>query len=124
MILKELVARIRHLFHAEHWKIGTIAAELGLHAETVRIALETDRFNRTKVARSSVMDPYIDFIRRTLEQYPRLRVTRIYHMIRDRGYQGSVVQVRRAVARLRPNEREAFQGLPAPAHFPRRAGSN
>lgn len=112
MIVKELVARIRHLFHAEHWKIGTIAAELGLHAETVRTALETDRFkNRTKVARPSVTDPYVDFMRKTLEQYPRLRATRIYHMIRDRGYQGSVVQVRRAVARLRPNEREAFLRL-------------
>jgi transposase len=112
MILKELVVKIRHLFHAEHWKIGTIAAELGLHAETVRTALETDRFkNRTKVARPSVTDPYVDFMRKTLEQYPRLRATRIYHMIRDRGYQGSVVQVRRAVARLRPNEREAFLRL-------------
>ena len=111
MIIKELVAKIRHLFHAEHWKIGTIAAELGLHAETVRTALETDRFNRTKVARPSVTDPYVDFIRKTLEQYPRLRATRIYHMIRDRGYQGGVVQVRRAVARLRPNEREAFLRL-------------
>jgi hypothetical protein len=45
MISSELVIQIRSLFHAEHWKIGTIAAELGLHAETVRNALETDRFN-------------------------------------------------------------------------------
>jgi hypothetical protein len=29
MLSVEQVARIRHLFHAEHWKIGTIAAELG-----------------------------------------------------------------------------------------------
>ena len=26
MIDIEIKARIRHLFHAEHWKIGTIAA--------------------------------------------------------------------------------------------------
>ena len=44
MIPDEQVARIRHLFHAEHWKIGTIAAELLLHPDTVRRALETDRF--------------------------------------------------------------------------------
>jgi transposase len=111
MILKELVVRIRQLFHAEHWKIGTIAAELGLHADTVRNALGTDRFNRTRVAKPSVVDPYVDFIRDTLQQYPRLRATRIYHMIRDRGYQGSVVQVRRTVALLRPNEQEAFLRL-------------
>ena len=44
MISDEQVARIRHLFHAEHWKIGTIAAELSLHPDTVRAALNTDRF--------------------------------------------------------------------------------
>jgi hypothetical protein len=44
MISGEQVARIRHLFHAEHWKIGTIAAELSLHPDTVRAALNTDRF--------------------------------------------------------------------------------
>ena len=43
MIPDEQVVRIRHLFHAEHWKIGTIAAELLLHPDTVRRALETDR---------------------------------------------------------------------------------
>ena len=34
-----------------------------------------------------------------------------YQMIRDRGYSGSVVQLRRAVARLRPQRREAFLQL-------------
>ena len=32
-------------------------------------------------------------------------------MIRDRGYTGSVIQLRRAVARLRPPPREAFLRL-------------
>src|SRR5215469_16945303 len=46
MIPHEQVARIRHLFHAEHWKIGTIAAQLLLHPDTVRRALETGHFRR------------------------------------------------------------------------------
>ena len=46
MIADEQVAQIRHLFHAEHWKIGTIAAQLNLHPDTVRAALNTDRFRR------------------------------------------------------------------------------
>jgi DNA replication protein DnaC len=29
-------AEIRRLFFGEHWKVGTIAAQLGLHHETVR----------------------------------------------------------------------------------------
>ena len=45
MIGPELVARIRHLFFAEHWKVGTIAAELRLHRDTVRRALQTQRFS-------------------------------------------------------------------------------
>jgi transposase len=111
MTIKETLTKIRHLFHAEHWKIGTIARELGLHPDTVRAALDTARFNHVKTLRPSLVDPYVEFIRETLEKHPRLRATRLYHMIRDRGYAGSVVQLRRAVARLRPIRREAFLRL-------------
>jgi transposase len=52
--------------------------------------------------------PYLDFIRATLARYPRLRATRLYEMIRERGYTGSVIQLRRVVAKLRPTTREAF----------------
>ena len=102
MIGPELVARIRHLFFAEHWKVGTIAAELRLHRDTVRRALQTQRFSRSKASRARLTDPYLDFIRETLQRYPRLRATRIYEMVRARGYRGSVVQLRRRVAGLRP----------------------
>ena len=111
MIGPELVARIRHLFFAEHWKVGTIAAELRLHRDTVRGALQSQRFSRTPASRPRLTDPYVEFIRETLQKYPRLRATRIYEMIRARGYQGSVVQVRRRVAELRPTQREAFLRL-------------
>jgi transposase len=111
VIAPELVARVRHLYFAEHWKIGTIAAELGLHHETIRAALETDRFNRAKMLRATKAEPYLDFIRATLENHPRLRATRIHQMLAERGYTGSVVGLRRLVARLRPEPREAFLRL-------------
>jgi transposase len=111
MIPPETVTRIRHLFFGEHWTIGTIASELGLHHDTVRGAVETDRFSRAKVMRPTQADPYMDFIRATLAQYPRLRATRIHQMLQDRGYTGSVVMLRRLVARLRPEPREAFLRL-------------
>ncbi|MDP9034641.1 MAG: hypothetical protein M3O50_07515 [Myxococcota bacterium] len=44
MISPELRARIRRLFFAEHWKMGTIAAELGVHRDTVALAVECERF--------------------------------------------------------------------------------
>src|SRR5579864_6168247 len=98
MITDEQVAEIRRLFHAEHWKIGTIASQLGLHAETVKASLQTDRFNDRSSRRQALTDPYIEFIRQTLDTYPRLRATRLFEMIKTRGYTGSVVQLRRVVA--------------------------
>jgi transposase len=44
----------------------------------------------------------LPFIRDTLVQYPRLRATRLFEMLRARGYSGSVVQLRRVVHTLRP----------------------
>lgn len=111
MISPETRAQIRHYFYAEHWKVGTIASELGLHTDTVRNAVETQRFAGKQPIRPSMVDPWVGFIRQTLDQHPRLRATRIYQMVRDRGYSGSVVQLRRAVARLRPNATEAFLHL-------------
>jgi hypothetical protein len=78
MISDEQVARIRRLFHAEHWKIGTIVAELGLHPDTVHRALETDRFRSQPRLRDRLINPYLEFLRETLQQYPRLRATRLF----------------------------------------------
>ncbi|MBM3779970.1 MAG: IS21 family transposase [Acidimicrobiia bacterium] len=111
MIDLETTARIRQLYHAEHWKIGTIAQQLGLHPDTVRRALQTNRFNRVPILRSRLTDPYIEFVRHVLLKHPRLCATRIYQMVASRGYTGSVVQLRRLVAELRPPRREAFLKL-------------
>jgi transposase len=111
MMSPETRALIRRYFYAEHWKIGTIARELGVHPDAVRNAIETQRLGGGQPVRPSMVDPYLPFIRQTLDQHPRLRATRIYHMARDRGYTGSVVQLRRAISRLRPQIREPFLRL-------------
>jgi transposase len=110
MITPELTAKIRRLFYAEHWKVGTIAAELGLHHDAVERAIGTTHFVNTAFrASSSVLDPYMDFVRMTLEQHPRLRSTRLLQMIQARGYPGSVWPIRRFVRRARPTSpHEAF----------------
>src|SRR5215469_6127135 len=111
MISPETHVEIRRLFYAEHWKIGTISSELGIHPDAVRHALELNRCPHSRPLRPSITDPYLEFLRETLEQHPRLRATRLYQMIRDRGYSGSVEQLRRTVARLRPQPHEAFLRL-------------
>lgn len=113
MISPEQIAEIRRLYYAEHWKVGTIATALDLHPDTVRRAVGTERFQQGRVLRPSKVDPYLDFLRQTLERYPRLRATRLFEMVHARGYAGSVVQLRRVVARLRPTRREPFLMLRA-----------
>jgi transposase len=111
MISPETRAQIRRYFYVEHWKVGTIASELGVHPDTVRNAIEAERFRNNRYARPSLVDPYLGFIQQVLEQHPRLRATRLHQMIRDRGYTGGIVQLRRVVARLRPLIREPFLRL-------------
>jgi transposase len=103
MITPEQHAEIRRLYYGEHWKVGTIAAALGLHHETVRAALVNDTQGmRRGTCRPTQLDPYLPLIRDTLAQYPRLRATRLFEMVKSRGYPGSVVQLRRAVRLIRP----------------------
>lgn len=102
-ISSEQRATIRRLFYAEHWKVGTIAAEMELAADTVKRAILTDAFvSNGANARSTLLDPYKPMVAMTLEQYPRLRATRLYDMLVARGFLGSVRQVRRYVSKVRP----------------------
>lgn len=108
MIADEQVARIRRLFHAEHWRVGTIASELGVHHDTVRRALEVDKMASRGSVRPSQLDPYKDFLLGVLEQHPKLRASRLHEMARERGFRGSYLQVRRWARTIRPRPREAF----------------
>ena len=102
MITPAQHAEIRRLYYGEHWKVGTIAAQLAVHHDTVRAALADTRAVRRGACRPSRLDPYVPFLRDTLAQYPRLRATRLHEMLRLRGYAGSPTQVRRLVRLLRP----------------------
>ena len=103
MITPEQHAEIRRLYFGEHWKVGTIAAALGVHHDTVRAAIAHDtRTVRRGTCRASALDPSLPFIHDTLTQHPRLRATRLFEMVRPRGYTGSVVQLRRIVRSIRP----------------------
>ena len=102
MITPEQHAEIRRLYYGEHWTVGTISAALGVHHDTVRAAIADTQAVRRGTCRATALDPYLPFVRDTLAQYPRLRATRLYAMVRDRGYPGSVVQLRRLVRVIRP----------------------
>jgi transposase len=105
-------AEIRRLHFAEHWKVGTIVSQLGLHHDAVErvlglgkgaragTALPGDAIAETEI--SLLLRPYTVFLTETLAQYPRLRATRLYDMLVERGYAGSVRTLRRHIRLVRP----------------------
>lgn len=112
-ISAEQHARIRQLYYGEHWKVGTIASELGLHPDAVKRAVETPRFgNRVGAQRPSMLDPFKPFIVATLKDHPRLCGTRLYQMVQSRGYRGGIAQLHRYLKVVRPeSSSEAFLAL-------------
>jgi transposase len=113
MIGKELEARILRLFAAEKWKVGTIAAQLGVHHSTVRRVLAQAGVEEVKrPQRASMVEPFLPFVEATLERYPRLSAARLYQKVYERGYRGGPDHFRHLVARLRPKSKaEAFHRL-------------
>lgn len=113
MISKETEAEIVRLYHGEKWPIGTIASQLGLHHTTVQRVLRHTGVDAKVVApRPSMADPFVPFIAEQLEKYPGLRSSRLFVMIKERGYPGGPDHLRRIVSRLRPKKpAEAFQRL-------------
>jgi transposase len=103
MIPKELEAKVLRLYQAERWRIGTIARELGLHHTTVRRVLTQAGLPEARHSlRPSILDPYLPFLRETLEQYPRLPASRLHEMLQARGYPGGADHFRHLVALHRP----------------------
>ena len=103
MIPRELEAEILRLYHAEHWRIVTLATQLQVHHSTVRRVLAQAGIPAAQQSvRRSIVDPFIPFIVETLEKYPRLTASRLYEMVRARGYPGAPDHFRSIVARLRP----------------------
>jgi transposase len=113
VITKELEAKILRCFHAEKWPVGTIASQLRVHHTTVQRVLTQNGIPLDRVlSRASMADDYLPFIREKLEEFPRLRASRLFSMVKERGYSGGPEHFRRIVARLRPRPpAEAFLRL-------------
>lgn len=101
----ELEAEVVRLYYVEHWKVGTIASQLDVHADVVRRVLGLGGGRPPSRLRPRMLDAYRPFIDETLQRYPRLGATRLYDMLRDRGYRGSVRTLRAHVADVRPRPR-------------------
>jgi transposase len=99
----EIEAQILRYYHAEKWKIDIIATQLHVHHSVVRRVLEQAGLPRTgPPPRPSPVDAYLPFIRQTLEKFPKLTASRLYAMVRERGYRGSPDHFRHIIACHRP----------------------
>lgn len=100
----EVEANILRLYHVEKWKVGTIARQLGLHHYVVkRVLNQLGGVPKAKLLpRPSLIDSFLDFVKTNLEKYPRLRASRLYHMVCERGYSGGEDHFRHLIAIHRP----------------------
>lgn len=113
--------RKKHL--VEGWSIRRISRQLEVARQTVRKALasaELPRYRLSQPRLSPVMEPYRAVIAQWLaadtSAPPKQRHTakRIYdRLVQEYGFTGAEPTVRRFVARLRPQPREAFVPLTA-----------
>ena len=103
-INEALKAQILRYYFVEHWRVGTIARQLGVHHSTVERVLSHAGVEREqqRPRRASMLDAYLPFIRTTLEQFPTLTAARLYDMLTERGYPGGADHFRHRIAQLRP----------------------
>jgi transposase len=111
-IALETETEIRRLFFAEHWRRGTIAAQLNVHPDVVTRAIGVLGPKPRAAQQAPVLTPFMAFVDETLATYPRLVATRLFDMLRERGYAGSLRSLRRYVKTARPRPKtEAFLRL-------------
>lgn len=112
-ISPELEAQILRYHHVEKWPIGTIARQLRVHHTTVsRVLAQAGLPRIDHHPKRSKADPFLPFIRATLEQFPTLTASRLHAMVRERGYTGGPDHFRHIVACHRPRpQAEAYLRL-------------
>ena len=100
MITLEDWVMIKHM-HKQGVPKSRIAKELGLSRETIRKAISEDEHPSGKrQSRSSILDPYKEYINQRLEKYD-LTATRILRESQEQGYPGSYTVVKRFVREVK-----------------------
>lgn len=110
---KETESNILRYHFVEKWRVGTIAAQLGVHHSVVdRVLSQAGLPKVERSPRSCMIDPYLPFIVATLDAFPTLTAARLYEMAQQRGYRGGPSQFRQRISQLRPRKQpEAYLRL-------------
>lgn len=103
MVSPECEALILRLFEVEKFRVGTIAHQLSIHHSVVtRVIAQAGLPEAQPTQRPSIIDPYVPFIKETFKKYPDICASRVYQMVRERGYPGARDHFRHMVVPLRP----------------------
>ena len=99
----EQEAQILRYHHVEKWRPGTIARQLHVHHGTVaRVLAQAGIVPAASRRRPSQIDAYLPFIHETLTKFPTLTASRVYAMVRERGYRGGLDHFRHGISLHRP----------------------
>lgn len=102
-ISDEVRAKILRYHHVEKWRIGTIARQLNIHHTTVKRALSNTGVSKHNILpQKSMVDPFLPFVMETLKKFPSLTASRLYEMVKERGYPGGVDHFRHLISFYRP----------------------
>jgi transposase len=109
----DIEAQILRYYHAEKWRVGTIASQLHVHYTVVqRVLAQAGLPPIGARPRRSRIDAYLPFIVQTLETFPTLTASRLHAMVRERGYRGGPDHFRHLIACHRPRPKvEAYLRL-------------
>ncbi len=107
MLTKEQAMEIQ-ILHKQGHSIRSIAQLTGHSRNTVRKILRQgySAYASTPRRRTTLIDPYLDYINQRLTQLPDIPATVLCREIRQLGYQGSERTVRRHLQRLRTRPRK------------------
>ena len=111
---EETRATIVRLSRAEGWPVGTIARHCGVHHGTVTRALQGA--GQEPRSRTKLIDPFVPFISKQLEEASDLPASTLYGQVVVRGYRGGEDHFRhsllalglRPVKKIEPSMRQRF----------------
>lgn len=99
------------MFYVDHLTINAIGSHFGVHHATVARVVNQDFKRRREKGngnQSLLLKEFIHIIEQTLEKYPKIRATRIFITLKEKGFKGSYNTVRRAVGKMRPRHHRAY----------------
>ena len=102
MLSEKQVFEIR-ILHQEGLSKLAIARRLGIAANTVSKYLTKEWCQMAKKA--SKLDPFKEYIKKRLEEYPELTATALFKELVERGYTGKLTILRMYLASIRPKEK-------------------